>query len=102
MGLFWSMKQEPDQKAGLRLVKLDVTTPFVTSVSVYDGHVDDLDELIEQTPLASTIINRWYLANNVERVEVRDDGLKGTFFIPKGQHIGQVICMCGSLVNFNG
>lgn len=82
MGLFWSMKQDPGQKPGLRLLKRTTTTPLTTVLEVYDGHCDDVMRLIEESPLANTVINRWYLAKHVKRLEVREHGIKGTFFIP--------------------
>ena len=89
MGLFWSMIQEPDQKPGVRLTKLNASTPFETSLAVYEGHAEDMNTLLAQRPLTTTVINRWYLADNVQRTEITEDGLHGTFFIPKGQLIGR-------------
>ncbi|KAL0962687.1 hypothetical protein UPYG_G00343980 [Umbra pygmaea] len=57
MGLLWSMQPVPGSRTGLRLRKMDVLTPY--------------DE-------------RWYLAPGVQRIDVREDGVKGTLFLPPG------------------
>ena len=85
MGLFWSMKQEPEQQRGLRIVKRDVTTPLVTTLAVYDGHREDLHEMLHSKALATSSIERWYMASHVTRAEVREGDLHGTLFIPEGR-----------------
>ena len=86
MGLVWSMQPEKLQKKGVRLSKRDVTTPMITFFSVYDGHFDASEENDNLTELllVQKTYERWYLGENVHRREIRENGLKATFFIPKG------------------
>ena len=91
MGIFWSMRQEPGQKRGLRIIKRDVTTPLVTSLSMYHGHLKDFSEMITSKPLATGSAERCYMASHVTRTEVRAGDLLGTLFMPKGLLICQII-----------
>ena len=87
MGLFWSMKQEPGQQRGVRIIKRDVTTPLVTSLALYDGHLNDFSDILQNEPMATSTVQRWYMASHVTRTEIREGDLRGTFFISKGQNI---------------
>lgn len=82
MGFIWSLTTAPETPRGLRVRKEDVTTPFVVKVSVIDGHVS------ERTPhkkaLAVTDLERWFMAPGVRRIEVRQNGIVGTLFLPPG------------------
>ncbi|KAM3587265.1 uncharacterized protein V6R79_000396 [Siganus canaliculatus] len=82
MGLVWSLRPVPGSRKGLRLRKTDVCSPLLFHVSVYAGHLSE--GFREQTPLASTLVERWYIAPGVQRIQIRDRGLKGTLFIPPG------------------
>ncbi|XP_043943238.1 peroxisomal succinyl-coenzyme A thioesterase-like [Protopterus annectens] len=82
MGLIWSMKPQ-DKTDGMRLMKKDVTTPYVVHISVYDGHISG--KFSENAALATIQVERWTLAPGVKRVEVRENGIVGTLFIPPGQ-----------------
>ncbi|KAM3587927.1 uncharacterized protein V6R79_017450 [Siganus canaliculatus] len=82
MGLMWSSRPVPGSRAGLRLRKTDVCSPLLFHVSVYAGHLSE--GFREQTPLASTLVERWYIAPGVQRIQIRDRGVKGTLFIPPG------------------
>ena len=84
MGLFWSMKQEPGQPRGLRIIKRDVTTPLVTSIPLYDGHMNNFSNILQSKPMATSSVERLYMASHVTRTEVREGDLRGTFFIPEG------------------
>ena len=53
MGLFWSMQPELDQREGVRIVNHNARTSLVTSLNLYDGHYDDLKQLVERRPLAN-------------------------------------------------
>ena len=86
MGLFWSMKQEPGQPRGVRITKRDVTTPLVTSLALYDGHLNDFNDILQSKPVATSSVKRWYMASHVTRTEVREGDLRGTFFIPQGRN----------------
>ncbi|XP_063073762.1 bile acid-CoA:amino acid N-acyltransferase-like [Engraulis encrasicolus] len=82
MGLLWSMRPVPGSTRVLRLRKKDVMTPMVVSISVFSGHMTQ--GFLEKDALATVVTERWYLAPGVQRVDVRERGVKGTFFIPPG------------------
>ncbi|XP_068172009.1 peroxisomal succinyl-coenzyme A thioesterase-like isoform X2 [Antennarius striatus] len=82
MGLFWSQHQAPGSREGVRLKKQNVETPFVTLVSLLEGHVSPSEG--HSTELAATTIERWYMASGVHRIEIRQDGLVATLFFPPG------------------
>ncbi|KAM3588094.1 uncharacterized protein V6R79_021154 [Siganus canaliculatus] len=82
MGLVWSLRPVPGSRKFLRLRKTDVCSPLLFHVSVYAGHLSE--GFREQTPLASTLVERWYIAPGVQRIQIRDRGVKGTLFIPPG------------------
>ncbi|XP_028972875.2 peroxisomal succinyl-coenzyme A thioesterase-like isoform X2 [Esox lucius] len=82
MGLLWSMQPVPRSRTGLRLRKMNVLTPMVVHISVYSGHVTE--GFSKQSPLATVVIERWYLAPGVRRIDIRDEEVKGTLFIPPG------------------
>ena len=88
MGLIWSMVQQPGQSPGRRLIKLDVTTPLVTTLAVFAGAVDGAETLSseyrEKYCLASCTCERWYMAEGVERIPITGGRLHGTLFIPQG------------------
>ena len=85
MGLLWSMKQAPEQKKGLRLYKRDVTKPYNGVLSCFDGHVTPHQEQPELQPLSSTTFQRWYMADGVKRIPVREGRIRGTLFLPPGE-----------------
>ncbi|CAJ1054548.1 peroxisomal succinyl-coenzyme A thioesterase-like isoform X2 [Xyrichtys novacula] len=82
MGLLWSMCPEPGSRTGLRLRKRIVTSPMLIHISVYSGHITV--GFRNQTPLASVLTERWYMAPGVQRVEINDKRVRGTLFIPPG------------------
>ncbi|KAM3870189.1 peroxisomal succinyl-coenzyme A thioesterase-like [Diretmus argenteus] len=82
MGLLWSMRPVPGSRPALRLRKLDVQTPMVVTVSVYQGHQS---EGFKAHPvLASVVVERWYMAPSVRRVDITEGGVTGTLFLPPG------------------
>lgn len=97
-GLLWSMDIIPGQKPGRRIMKKDVTLPFEVEFSVYQGHIspivpilddDGLDSVLgsktkEVEPIMKQVQRRFYLADGVKKVAVRDGNIRGTFFIPAG------------------
>ena len=85
MGLLWSMKQAPEQKKGLRLYKRDVTKPYNGVLSCFDGHVTPHQEQPELQPLSSTTFQRWYMADGVKRIPLREGRIRGTLFLPPGE-----------------
>ncbi|XP_045928626.1 bile acid-CoA:amino acid N-acyltransferase-like [Micropterus dolomieu] len=56
---------------------------MLVKVSVYSGHVSE--GFMEQAPLASVLTERWYMAPGVQRIDIREKGVRGTLFIPTGQ-----------------
>ncbi|XP_063073385.1 peroxisomal succinyl-coenzyme A thioesterase-like [Engraulis encrasicolus] len=82
MGLLWSMHPVPGSRHGLRMRKKDVTSPMLVSVSVFSGHL--AQGFSEKDALATVVTERWYLAPGVQRVDISERGVKGTFFIPPG------------------
>ncbi|XP_033102496.1 acyl-coenzyme A amino acid N-acyltransferase 2-like isoform X3 [Anneissia japonica] len=87
MGLFSHMQPSPGQKAGVRLVKKNVTTPLVFDLTVYEGFLST-EEFYSRTSahkiLAKTTVERWYMAKDVERIEIKSGNIRGTLFKPKG------------------
>ncbi|KAL1275999.1 hypothetical protein QQF64_035622 [Cirrhinus molitorella] len=81
MGLMWSMRPIPGSRHGLRLRKRDIFTPMVAHISVYSGHLSQ--GFSQQTPLATSVTERWYIAPGVKRVSIRDK-VRGTLFLPPG------------------
>ncbi|KAI4874663.1 hypothetical protein NFI96_031148 [Prochilodus magdalenae] len=82
MGLMWSMRPVPGSRGGLRLRKKDVLSPLVFHISVYDGHITQ--GFNQLTALVTRVIERWYMAPGVRRVNVQEKGVRGTLFIPPG------------------
>ncbi|RXM36672.1 Acyl-coenzyme A thioesterase 3 [Acipenser ruthenus] len=82
MGLIWSMKPVPGSRTGLRFRKRDVQTPYVVHISVFDGHISS--GFNEKSALACTVMERWYMAPGVCRIDIRQDGVQGTLFLPPG------------------
>ncbi|KAJ8358535.1 hypothetical protein SKAU_G00150600 [Synaphobranchus kaupii] len=90
MGLFWSLHPAPGEREGLRLRKKNMETPYTVQVSLLNGHVTSHgvrshDEgQAKEEELASVTLERWYTAPGVRRVEIREEGLVGTMFLPPG------------------
>ncbi|KAF4095293.1 hypothetical protein G5714_024371 [Onychostoma macrolepis] len=82
MGLLWSMRPVPESKPGRRFRKNNVQTPVKVMFSVYEGHL--ARGFKHHIPLTSATAERWYLAPEVQRVEVTEGEIKGTLFIPPG------------------
>ncbi|XP_041795833.1 peroxisomal succinyl-coenzyme A thioesterase-like [Chelmon rostratus] len=82
MGLLWSLRPVPGSKPDLRLRKVNVQTPLVVTISVYQGH--QTEGFMDQVPLASTVVERWYMAPGVRRVPITEGGLTATLFLPSG------------------
>ncbi|KAL4624900.1 bile acid-CoA:amino acid N-acyltransferase-like [Arapaima gigas] len=82
MGLLWSMRPVPGSKPGLRLRKKNVQTPMVVQISVYNGHLSQ--GFWEEVALAGSTVERWYMAPGVRRVDITEDGVRGTLFLPPG------------------
>ncbi|XP_047202281.1 bile acid-CoA:amino acid N-acyltransferase-like [Girardinichthys multiradiatus] len=82
MGLFWSIQPAPGEREGLRLRKKNVETPYMVHISLLEGHVSPSEQQI--TELAAVTAERWYIAPGVKRIEIRQNGVVGTLFVPPG------------------
>lgn len=66
----------------VRLRKMNVCSPLLVNISVHSGHMTE--GFMERTPLAATLIERWYMAPGVKRINVQQNGVRGTLFLPPG------------------
>ncbi|KAM7006184.1 bile acid-CoA:amino acid N-acyltransferase-like [Tautogolabrus adspersus] len=82
MGLFWGLQPAPGKREGLRLRKKSVETPYVVRMSLLEGHVSPSED--QSTELAALTTERWYMAPGVKRIEIRQNGVVGTLFLPPG------------------
>ena len=82
MGLLWSMKPAPGQRKGIPLMKLDVTKPYNVELKCFDDHIS-LNGAQPQ-PLSSGTFQKWYMADGVKRIPVREGRIRGTLFLPPG------------------
>ena len=82
MGLLWSMQPALGQRKGIRLMKSDVTKPFNIVLSCFDGHV--IPNECSLQPLSSETFQKWYIAEGVKRIPVREGRIRGTLFLPPG------------------
>uniref|UniRef100_A0A3Q0RWW4 Acyl-CoA thioesterase 17 n=1 Tax=Amphilophus citrinellus TaxID=61819 RepID=A0A3Q0RWW4_AMPCI len=80
MALLWSMRPVPGSRPGLRLRKKNVCTPMLVDISVHSGH----EGFRDQAPLASAVTERWYMAPGIQRIDINEQGVRGTLFIPPG------------------
>ena len=85
MGLLWSMKLSPGQKEGIRLMKKDVTKPYIVNLDVFDGHLrlGGEQESVGE-PLTSVTFEKSYMKAGVRRIPVREGRVRGTLFLPPG------------------
>jgi len=84
MGFMWSLKPEPGQKPGRRLLKRDVTKPYLVDLEVLDGHVD-IQNIAACNSLCRLTIERYYMAPGVKRFEIREGRIRGSLFLPPGK-----------------
>ena len=82
MGLLWSMKPAPGQRKGIRLMKSDVTKPYNIVLSCFDDHVTPSESPLKR--LSRATFQKWYMAEGVKRIPVREGRIRGTLFIPAG------------------
>ena len=82
MGLLWSMKPAPGQRKGVRMMKSDVTKPYNIFLNCFDGHLTLHESSLQ--PLSSGTFQKWYMADGVKRIPVREGRIRGTLFIPPG------------------
>ncbi|XP_060925224.1 acyl-coenzyme A thioesterase 2, mitochondrial-like [Limanda limanda] len=65
-----------------RLREKNVETPYLYHISVLDGHVSPSEA--QGAELAAVTAERWYMAPGVRRIEIRQNALVGTLFLPPG------------------
>lgn len=53
-------------------------------MSLLKGHVSPSER--PSTELAAVTAERWYMAPGVRRIEIRQNGVVGTLFLPPGEH----------------
>ena len=78
-----------------RLMKINVSTPLVFTITLYDGFIKTIHQtyqlrksnLLRKRCLAQTSSNRWMKSRDTERIELdfEKDGIYGTLFIPAGK-----------------
>ena len=84
------MTQVPGQRKGLRLAKKDVTKPYTIQLNCFDGHLSPEDGFVNSLtknsfqPITSSTVEKWYMAEGVRRIPVREGRLRGTLFLPPG------------------
>ena len=83
MGLLWSMIPAPGQRKGIRLMKSDVTKPYNVALNCFDGHIDPQESSSSQ-PLSSKTFEKGYMANEVKRIPVKEERIRGTLFLSPG------------------
>jgi len=55
---------------------------MVVQISVYSGHLSE--GFSEEPPLATSVIERWHVAPGVKRINIREEEVRGTLFLPPG------------------
>lgn len=68
-----------------RLRKKNVMTPYVVNIHLLEGHISPSEG--QSTEVASVTAERWYIAPGVRRIDIRENGLVGTLFLPPGEQI---------------
>uniref|UniRef100_A0A669EYR0 Acyl-CoA thioester hydrolase/bile acid-CoA amino acid N-acetyltransferase domain-containing protein n=1 Tax=Oreochromis niloticus TaxID=8128 RepID=A0A669EYR0_ORENI len=82
MGLFWALEPALGSREGLRLRKRNVETPYMVNISLLEGHTSPSEG--QRTELAAVTTERWYMAPGVRRIEIRQNNIVGTLFLPPG------------------
>ncbi|XP_075997234.1 bile acid-CoA:amino acid N-acyltransferase-like [Genypterus blacodes] len=82
MGLFWGLQPAHGSREGLRLRKRNVEMPYVVHISLLEGHVSTSEG--QSSELAAVTAERWYMAPGIRRIEIRQNGVVGTLFLPPG------------------
>ncbi|XP_063331059.1 peroxisomal succinyl-coenzyme A thioesterase-like [Pelmatolapia mariae] len=82
MGLFWALEPALGSREGLRLRKRNVETPYIVNISLLEGHTSPGEG--QSTELAAVTVERWYMAPGVRRIEIRQNKIIGTLFLPPG------------------
>ncbi|XP_061688705.1 peroxisomal succinyl-coenzyme A thioesterase-like [Syngnathoides biaculeatus] len=82
MGLFWGLQPAPGERDGLRLRMKNVEIPLIVDISLMEGHVSPRER--KSTELAVVTTERWFMAPGVQRIDVRQNEVVGTLFLPPG------------------
>ncbi|KAK7130242.1 hypothetical protein R3I93_019767 [Phoxinus phoxinus] len=76
------MRPVPGSQQGLRIRKMDVFTATLVHISVYSEHLSE--GFSQKTPLATSVVERWHVAPGVKRINIREEEVQGTLFLPPG------------------
>ncbi|XP_061544888.1 peroxisomal succinyl-coenzyme A thioesterase-like [Phycodurus eques] len=82
MGLFWGLQPAPGERVGLRLRMKNVEIPLTVDISLMEGHVSPRER--ESAELAVVTTERWFVTPGVQRIDIRQNGVVGTLFLPPG------------------
>ncbi|XP_068595284.1 peroxisomal succinyl-coenzyme A thioesterase-like [Brachionichthys hirsutus] len=82
MGLLWSLRPVAGSSPWIRLRKTNVQIPLVFTISVYQGH--QTGGFVDLLPLAGVVVERWYMAPDVQRIPITEDGVTAALFLPSG------------------
>ncbi|CAK8682701.1 unnamed protein product [Clavelina lepadiformis] len=88
MGLLWAMTCSTNNQKPMRLIKREVTTPLVVTISIYENRRETLEELQKDDSNQIILrfkVTRHYMSPGVKRIEIKEDSLQGTLFVPPGQ-----------------
>ncbi|KAM4707501.1 acyl-coenzyme A amino acid N-acyltransferase 1-like [Discoglossus pictus] len=81
MGLIWALKPVTPY---LRLIKRDVMgSPFYVHFDLYQ--YIELNSCPKNTPDVTQVVERWYVAPGVRRIQVREGRVRGALFLPPGE-----------------
>ncbi|XP_052031438.1 bile acid-CoA:amino acid N-acyltransferase [Apodemus sylvaticus] len=81
MGLFWSLKPE---KPLSRLLKRNVNIPHQLHIKLCYPYFP-VEGIVVSPPLDSLILERWYKAPGVTRIQVKEGRIRGALFLPPGE-----------------
>ncbi|XP_051017934.1 bile acid-CoA:amino acid N-acyltransferase-like [Acomys russatus] len=101
MGLFWSLK--PEKPLG-RLMKKDVmNSPYQVHLQLCHPSLP-VKGIVASPPMDSLILERWYVAPGVTRIQVKEGRLRGALFLPPGEGpfpgVIDLFGGCGGLIEF--
>lgn len=69
---------------------MNVMTPMEVKIAVYQGH--QTEGFADRVPLAGVMVERWYLAPGIHRIEITEEDLSATLFRPSGRTSLEVSC----------
>uniref|UniRef100_H2YSY0 BAAT/Acyl-CoA thioester hydrolase C-terminal domain-containing protein n=1 Tax=Ciona savignyi TaxID=51511 RepID=H2YSY0_CIOSA len=89
MGFIWAMRPSLKNKSpyGGRMILFDVTKQLRVMINVLPGKIHNLEALYcsKMISLLEFQVTRIYMAPGVKRIEIKQNGLRGTLFIPSGK-----------------